>query len=207
MMRKLIATGFAISAMSVLLLAQGYRSPSPTGVAATQVGGKYVAGREAPEYQNGKWIEISYGRPIKRGRDLWGSGANYGRTLNDGAPVWRAGANLSTRLKTEVALVINGKTVPAGEYSLFIDLKPNSWTLIVSRWAAATQFPGNKNALWGAFDYTPDKDVVRAPMKMDALPFAVDQLTWSFTDMSDTAGKMAIMWDKVAAAVPFATGK
>ena len=208
MMRKLIATGVALSAMSALLLAQAYRSPSPTGVSATQVGGKYVAGREAPEYQNGKWIEISYGRPIKRGRDLWGSGANYGRTLNDGQPVWRAGANVSTRLKTEVPLVVNGKTVPAGEYSLFIDLKPNSWTLIVSRWAAQTQFdPSNKKALWGAFDYTPDKDVVRAPMKLDTLPFAVDQLTWSFTDMSETAGKVAIMWDKMMASVPFTVGK
>jgi DUF2911 family protein len=207
MMRKLIATGVALGAMSVLLLAQGYRSPSPTGVSATQVGGKYVAGREAPEYQNGKWIEISYGRPIKRGRDLWGSGASYGRMLNDGQPVWRAGANVSTRLKTEAALVINGKTVPVGEYSLFIDLKPNNWTLIVSRWAAAKQFPGDKNALWGAFDYTPDKDVVRAPMKLDALPFAVDQLTWTFTDMSEEAGKMAIMWDKVIALVPFTVGK
>src|SRR5712692_6665223 len=103
MRRKLIATGVALGlrAVGVALLAQGYRPASPTGVSATQVGGTYVAGREAPEYQNGKWIEISYGRPIKRGRDLWGSGANYGRTLNDGAPVWRAGANVSTRLKTE----------------------------------------------------------------------------------------------------------
>ena len=207
MMRKVIASSFMISAMSVLLVGQGYRPPSPTGVAATQVGGKYVAGGEAPQYQNGKWIEISYGRPIKRGRDLWGSGASYGRTLNDGAPVWRAGANVSTRLKTEVPLVVNGKTVPAGEYSLFIDLKPNNWTLIVSSWAAAAQFPGNKDALFGAFDYTPDKDVVRAPMTMDALPFAVDQLTWSFSDVSETAGRMAIMWDKVMASVPFTVGK
>ena len=207
MMRKLMATGVAFSAMSVLLFAQGFRSPSPTGVSATQVGGTYVAGGEAPRYQNGKWIEISYGRPIKRGRDLWGTGAGYGLTLNDGAPVWRAGANVSTRLKTEVALVVNGKTVPAGEYSLFIDLKPNNWTFIVSRWAAAAQFPGTKDALFGAFDYTPDKDVVRAPMKLDTLPFAVDQLTWGFTDVSETAGKMAIMWDKVMASVPFTVGK
>ena len=86
MIRKLIATSLAVLATGGLLLAQG-RSPSPSGTAATQVGGKYVAGGEAPQYQNGKWIEIAYGQPIKRGRDLWGSGANYGRTLNDGAPV------------------------------------------------------------------------------------------------------------------------
>jgi hypothetical protein len=162
-----------------------------------------VPGGEAPQYQGGKWIEITYGRPIKRGRDLWGAGANYGRTLNDGAPVWRAGANVSTRLKTEVPLVINGKTVPAGEYSLFIELKPNNWTLIVSKWAASPTFPGTKDALFGAFDYTPDKDVVRSPMKLDTLAFAVDQLTWSFVDMSVNAGKVAIMWDKVMASAAF----
>jgi len=197
----------AMSVTSGSSLAQGFRSPSPTGTASTQVGGKYVAGGEAPQYQNGKWIEITYGRPIKRGRDLWGSGADYGRTLNDGAPVWRAGANVSTRLKSEVGLVINGKTVPAGEYSLFIDLKPNNWTLIVSRWAASPTFPGTKDALFGAFDYTPDKDVVRAPMKMATVPFSVDQLTWSFIDITESAGGMAIMWDKVMASVPFTVAK
>jgi len=208
-MRKLIAVavGVAMFARGGPLAGQGFRQPSPAGTAATQVGGRYVPGGEAPQYQNGRWIEITYGRPIKRGRDLFGSGANYGRTLNDGAPVWRAGANVSTRLKTEAPLVINGKTVPQGEYSLFIDLKPNNWTLIVSGWAASPTFPGTKDALFGSFDYTPDKDVVRSPMKMDALPFTVDQLTWSFVDMTENAGRMAIMWDNVMASVGFTVGK
>jgi Protein of unknown function (DUF2911) len=125
----------------------------------------------------------------------------------DGAPVWRAGANVTTRLKTEVPLVINGKTVAPGEYSLFIDLKPNNWTFIVSTWAAQTRYdPKNTAALWGSFGYTPDKDVVRAPMTLGTLPFAVEQLTWDFTDMSDAGGRLAIMWDKVVASVPFKVG-
>jgi hypothetical protein len=206
-MRKLIATGAVIYAFGGLIAGQGFRSPSPSGVASTQVGGRYVAGGEAPQYQNGKWLEITYGRPIKRGRELWGTGADYGKTLNDGAPVWRAGANVSTRLKTEVPVVINGKTVAAGEYSLFIDLKPNHWTLIVSTWAASPTFPGTKDALFGSFEYTADKDVVRSPMKLDVLPFSVDQLTWSFVDMTGNGGRMAMMWDKVMASAGFTVGK
>ena len=151
---------------AALLLAQG-RSPSPSGTAATQVGGKYVAGGEAPQYQNGKWIEITYGRPIKRGRDSMGLRRGLRAHAQRRAPVWRAGANVSTRLKTEAPLVINGKTVPAGEYSLFIDLKPSNWTLICLAGPASQTFPGTKDALFGAFDYTPDKDVVRSPMKLD----------------------------------------
>jgi len=208
MTRKLwTVMAVATVAATAVAMAQGGRPASPNGTAATQVGGKYVKGTgDEPTYQGGKWIEITYGRPIKRGRDLWGSGADYGKTLNAGAPVWRAGANVSTRLKTEVPLVINGKTVAPGEYSLFIDLKPNNWTLIVSSWPAQTRYdPSNKAALWGAYEYTPDKDVVRAPMTLGTLPFSVDQLTWAFADITDTGGKLTIMWDKTVATVAFKT--
>ena len=207
MNRTLIAVAVATCAASVLAVAQGGRQPSPDGTSAAQVGGKYVAGGEAPAYQGGKWIEILYGRPLKRGRDLWGSGAEYGKKLNDSAPVWRAGANVSTRLKSEVPLVIGGKTVPPGEHALFIDLKPNAWTFIVSRWAASPEFPGNKDALFGAFDYTADKDVVRTPMKLEALTYSVEQLTWGFADMTEAGGRLVFTWDKVMASVPFTVGK
>ena len=208
MNRTLILAGIAACLMTASIVAQGGgRQPSPEGTSAAQVSGRYVAGGESPTYQGGKWIEIVYGRPLKRGRDLWGSGSDYGKKLNDGAPVWRAGANVSTRLKSEVPLVIGGKTVPAGEYSLFVDLKPNNWTLIVSRWAASPTFPSTKDALFGAYDYTPDKDVVRTPMKIEALPYSVEQLTWSFADMSETGGRLVLTWDKVMASVPFTVGK
>ena len=51
-----------------------------------------------------------YSRPLKRGRELFGTGDAYATKLNAGAPVWRAGADVSTRLKTEAPLVIGGKT-------------------------------------------------------------------------------------------------
>ena len=111
---------------------------------------------------------------------------------------------MTTRLKTEVALAFGDKKVPAGEYSLFIDLKPREWTLIVSNWPAQQKFdPQNKTALWGAYGYTSDKDVARIPMKVDTLPFAVEQLTWSFLDMTNDGGRVALMWGKTLASAPF----
>ena len=210
MIRRLIATGAASLAMTMSIFAQGGGRPaSPAGTAATQVGGTYDRSGEEPVYRNGKWIEITYGRPIKRGRTLFaGDGEKYGKTVNPDAPVWRAGANESTQLKTEVPIVINGKTIAPGTYTMFIDLKPEKWTLIVSNWKAQTGFdPKNTTELFGAFGYTPDKDVVRAPMTLATLPFSVDQLTWAFTDMSDAGGKVAIMWDKNVASVPFLVAK
>lgn len=194
------------------------RPLSPPGTASVQVLGQwvkptrqtYTMGGET--YQGGKWIDITYGRPLMRGREAFtGTGSDYGKSTiaqipgAPNAPVWRAGANLSTRLTTEVPLVIGGMTVPAGEYSLFIDLKqPTEWTFIVSSYGAAAKIdPTNKDAIYGAFGYTPDKDVARAPMKVEMLPYAVEELTWEFVDMTADSGRIAIMWDKTIATVPF----
>jgi hypothetical protein len=209
MTRRLIATGSVALALSAMLFAQGGKPASPTGTAAAQVGGKYVNGSEGPVYQGGKWIEVSFGRPIKRGRDVFGGmGKDYGKIVNPDAPVWRAGANNTTQLKTEVPLTINGKAIAPGTYTMFIDLKPDNWTLIVSRWKAQANYdPKNTAALWGAYGYTPDKDVVRAPMTIGALPFSVEEMSWQFTDVTDAGGKLTMAWDKTAASVPFTIGK
>src|SRR5262245_46826294 len=206
---------------TMLLAQQAARPMSPEGSAQAQVRGKWTKG-ERPSfslgrenYAGGKWIEITYGRPLQRQRDLFGSGPNYGKAINDvgtanlpAPPVWRAGANVSTRFKTEVPLVFGDKTVPAGEYSLFIDLNgPTQWTLIISRWGAQLKFdPNDKNALWGAYGYTADKDVARIPMRIENLPFGVEQLTWSFLDMTTDTGRIALMWGRTLASVSFKAG-
>lgn len=205
-MRKLVMTALAIVAGSSLVVAQQQRPLSPRGSAATQVAGKYVKTERGQRYEGGKWIEIDYSRPILRGRtNVFGAGAEYGKGLYAGAPVWRAGADKSTRLKTEVPLEIGGKVVPAGEYSLFIELNgEKNWTLIVSSHAAQERFDReNKTALWGAYEYTPDKDVARAPMKVETTPYSVDQLTWGFTDVGEQSGTLRISWEKTMASVPF----
>ena len=113
----------AVAALGALVMGQTTQKPmSPEGVAQAQVLGTwakgarpaFTLGRET--YQNGKWIEISCGRPLQRGRDLFGSGENYGKAALDvGAPgfppppVWRAGANMTTRLKTEATLSFGGE--------------------------------------------------------------------------------------------------
>jgi Protein of unknown function (DUF2911) len=207
MKRSTIVIAAALLA-SPTLFAQGQRPASPPGATVAEVGGQYVSGAEGPEYRGGKWIEITAGRPLRRGREPFGGvGANYGKIANPDAPVWRAGANVTTQLKTEVPLVINNKTVAPGTYTMFIDLKPNNWTLIVSSWEAQSRYdPNNKKQLWGAYEYTPDKDVVRAPMTLATLSFSAEQLTWAFADMTDAGGKIALMWDKTMASVPFRVG-
>ena len=61
--------------------------------------------------------------------------------------------------------------------------------------------------LYGAFGYTAEKDVVRAPMRVDTLPYRVEQLVWEFVDMTVDGGRVAVMWDKTMASVPFNFGR
>ncbi len=204
-LRTLVLAIAVLAMIAFLAQAQAPKPASPPGTAATQVGGKYVEGARGTSYQGGKWIEVTYGRPIKRGRtNLFGSGADYGKTLNSGAPVWRAGANQTTRFKTEVPLSFDGKMLPAGEYSVFVDLQEKGWTLIFSSWPAQEKYdPNNKAALWGSFGYTPDKDVLRVPMQLSTLPFSMDEFTIAFVDMTAAGGKLALMWDKTMATAAF----
>ena len=200
-----IAVACALLAGSVTIparaRAQARRPASPPGESATEIGGRHD---EREGYIGGRWLEVRYGRPIKRGRDLFGP-PDFADALSDGAPVWRAGANVSTRLITDVPLVIAQRTVEPGEYTLFIELAAHDrWTLIVSRWPAQTTYDEkNTSALWGAYGYTPDKDLVRTPMQVERLPYSFDQLSWQFLDMSDRGGRLAVLWDRQLASVPF----
>ena len=190
-------------AMSVRLSAQERRIMSPAGGSATQIGGYYDPVRGLV---NGDWVEVRYGRPLKRGRDIFGAD-DYREHLNDGAPIWRAGANQTTRLITDVPLVFATTAIAPGEYTLFIDLGATPWEFIVSSWPAQVSYDaGNREALFGAFEYTPDRDVVRIPMTVETLPRSFDQLSWQFLDITDTGGTLALLWDTKLASVAFTLG-
>jgi hypothetical protein len=182
------------------------RSPSPDGMASAHVGVWNADDKPGARVANGKWIDVLYGRPLKRGRaDLFGSGETYGAGVKGGAAVWRAGANVLTRLRTEVPLVFAGTLVPAGEYTLFVDLKsPTNWTLIVSSQPAnASDDVSTRTRLWEGFVYAPERDVARVPMHVESLPYSVEQLTYAFTDVTGARGTLRLMWDTVMASVTF----
>ena len=201
--RFALATSLACAALAVLPgpAAAQDRPLSPAGHSATQVAGTTFDAQYGSLH--GPWLDVYYGRPIKRGRDLFGL-PDWAEALNDGAPVWRAGANQTTRLVTEVPLVFGGTRVEPGEYTLFIDLADEGWTFIVSAWAAQRNYDfENTDALFGAFDYTDDRDVLRMPMELATLPASFDQLSWQFVDMTPTGGRLVLLWDNRMASVAF----
>ncbi|PCH60847.1 MAG: hypothetical protein COC19_05410 [SAR86 cluster bacterium] len=189
-----------LSAQALEAQSQATRLASPAGSSAIEIGGHYDV-REG--YVDGKWIEIYYGRPIKRSRNLFGL-ADWREALMDGAEVWRAGANISTRLKTETALTFGDTRVEAGEYTVFIDFSGDEWLFVLSTWPAQLRYNyENHDALWGAFEYTADRDVLRQPMKMHSPEYSFDQLSWQFVNIDEGAGTLLFMWDRIQASIDF----
>ncbi|MEO8679842.1 MAG: DUF2911 domain-containing protein [Vicinamibacterales bacterium] len=185
--------------------------PSPAGQAAIQVGGKWEKTAEGGQaYRDGRWVVVDYGRPLLRGRqDIFGAGVDYGKTVNAGAPLWRAGANDTTRLTTQVPLEIGGKRIAPGIYNVFVDLKPGSWTLVLSTQPVQEKFdPNDKVRLSGATNYDPKFDVLRAPMTVRAGDSSTEQFTIWFTNVGETGATLSMAWEKTLAtvALTFAAG-
>lgn len=182
---------FAALLIGVDMVQAQNRPASPRGQAATQIGDD--------------WIEVDYGRPILRGRtNMFGAGDSYGEQVKAGAPVWRVGANKSTRLMTETALQFGDHTLPAGEYSLFVDFNGmNNWTFIVSNHAAKNSGREAGDGIWGAYGYSQDMDALRVPMMVEETDLSMDELTIGFADVTSSGGKLVVWWGNTMATVPF----
>ena len=209
----MVAAGAAVlvaaTATVVMAQQQPAREMSPSGTSSVQVKGQWVKSTTqtftagGDRYVDGKWIDITYGRPLLRGRDVFGSGDKY--LLVAGATIWRAGANVTTQLTSEVPLTIGGKKIEAGQsYDVFIDVKKDDWTFVLSTLTAQKKYdPNNKTDVYGPYNYMPTKDVVRTKMKVEKLPYAFEEMSWQFVDITDHGGKLALLWDKVIATVDF----
>ena len=110
---------------------------------------------------------------------------------------------ITTRFRTAADLSFGDQRLPAGEYSLFAETREREWTLIFSTWGAKQDYrETDPDALWGAYGYTPEKDVIRTTMTVAAIGASTDQLTIGFLDMSQQGG-IVMVWDDQFATTPF----
>jgi hypothetical protein len=95
---------------------------------------------------SGKNISVHYGSPSVKGRTIWGDLVPYN-------VVWRTGANEATYIDIPQDILVEGKTLAAGKYSLFTIPKENGpWTVI---------FNSDWELEHGHFQYDEKNDVLR----------------------------------------------
>ena len=150
------------------LAGKGLGNLSPRDTARGTVGGAH--------------IQVDYGRPLRRGRVIFGNVVPWDT-------VWRTGANQATQLITDKDIVIGGTTVPAGTYSLFTIPSAKGWQLIINK----------QHGQWGT-DYDAKQDLARVPMVTHELKVPVEQL--SIATRGGTRGSMLVVsWDRSEASV------
>lgn len=202
---SLVALGLALGGTPWAQGVPAVKLPaSPAGQAAVQMGGVWEKTAEGGQrYRDGTWITVSYGRPLLRGRKgIFGSGADYGTFVNGDATIWRAGANDTTRLTTQAPLVVGGKTLQPGVYNVFVELKPDAWTLVLNTQPVQEAYdPNEKVKLYGAYNYDTKFDVARAPMTVRSSDPSVEQFTIGFVDTTDSSTTLAMWWEHTVATV------
>lgn len=138
-------------------------------------------------------VEVRWNAPGVKGREgqIFGTPvAYYGVSVlgfgSYGESPWRAGANESTTMSFSTDVMIEGKKLAAGKYGFFIQLGPETSTLIFS----------SNTAGWGSYFYKPENDVLRVDVKNQKdLPQSRERLEYTFADQTDHSVVIAMEWE------------
>lgn len=153
--------------------------PSPNGTVSTKVGLTDVS--------------VDYYRPQIKGRKIFGSGDGY---IVKYGQLWRTGANGGSKITFGDDVMIDGKTLAAGTYTVLSLPNKDKWTVI---FYSDTSIGGNMSA------YEQSKDGLRVTVEPTKLKQTVQMLTFNIIDLNETGEEAVLVfaWENTAIRIPF----
>ncbi len=127
---------------------------------------------------------VIYSRPKKEGRSIFGGLVEYGK-------LWRLGANEATEIEFYKPVMIGGKKIAKGRYTLYAIVNEKSWTFIVNK----------ETDIWGSFKYNQEKDVVRLDSPVQTLNESAESLVMTFEKENSTIN-LIVAWENIKVALP-----
>jgi hypothetical protein len=125
-------------------------------------------------------IQMIYSSPRVRTRVIWNGLVPYDK-------VWRTGANDATIFETNKDIMLDGKLLPKGKYSVFTIPKADKWTVIFNKdWDQ-----------WGAYGYDIGKDQLRILVIPNKQMEHKEEMTFNFVDE-----KLTFHWEKLGFSIP-----
>ncbi|MGC4023408.1 MAG: DUF2911 domain-containing protein [Cyclobacteriaceae bacterium] len=154
--------------LSTVVVAQKDKSkrPSPPAVAKGKIGGANIL--------------IDYSSPAVKGRKIWGDLVPFGKP-------WRAGANEATIFQTDKDIKVEGKSLPAGKYTLFTVPNEKEWEVIFNSQTGQWGEDDNGNA-----NFDPSKNVITVKVKPAKSASSNERLTYAVTDKG-----FALRWENL----------
>jgi hypothetical protein len=127
-------------------------------------------------------VRVVYGRPVARGRELFGALVPYDS-------VWNPGANEATYIQISEDMLVNGQPLGRGSYSIWAIPRPDEWTVIFSH-------------DWNTFHipYPQGRDALRLNVRPVEGPH-MESMNFYFPFAERTEGTLHLHWGEVV--VPF----
>ena len=140
-------------------------------------------------------ITFNFSRPGVKERTIWGELVPYGlapgNKYSEEKPFpWRAGANEKTTIVLSSDVTVDGKSLPAGKYSIHMIPSEKDWVVIFNKVSEG----------WGSYDYDEAQDALRVKVTPVEAPFE-EWMRFGFDDLAGTSAVAFLQWEKLK--VPF----
>lgn len=129
------------------------------------------------------YIKVTYGRPHKNGRKIFGDLVPYGE-------VWRTGANEATEITLTKDVIIGKKRLKAGTYTIFTIPEKDTWKVIFN----------SDLGQWGSYNYNSAKNVLEVDADVTEIKEIYEPFTIEF-QIQDDKVNMLMMWDNIKASL------
>ncbi len=135
------------------------------------------------KFQDGKNVTVDYLSPSMNGRKIFGGAVPYGQ-------VWQTGDGQPPALVANTSLMVGGKNVPAGNYTIFTLPDPHRWTLIINKKTGKVDLP---------YAYE-SSELVRIDLLVRPINFTVENFTIAF-DQRLGGCVLNLRWENTEASV------
>ncbi len=141
--------------------------------------------------QNDLQIDLFYCSPSKKDRVIFGELVPYGE-------VWRTGANEASTFTTNKDLLIDGKTLPAGKYSLWTIPDKENWKVIFNdkMYGWGVRFQDSKAMREAEFDTLVADAAVSESLTLH------ENFQISVVEAENNTMVLIFAWDRTVAALP-----
>ena len=139
-------------------------------------------------------LKVSYNRPYKKGREIFGALVPFDK-------VWRTGANEATTFTTNQPLYMKGFTIPAGEYTIWTVPRDSVWQVMFNTKKYPWGVDSEMKPMWD-----PNYDLLEIDVPVEKLNSVVEQFTIAFDNSTDNL-KLTMAWDQTKISVPLEISK
>jgi len=125
-------------------------------------------------------VTISYHRPAVNKRKIFGGLVPY-------SVLWRVGANENTTISFSTPVKVEGQSLPAGTYGLFMIPTASQWTVVFSK------FTGD----WGTYNYDQSEDAARVTVAPQTMNESQERMAFTFDDIANNSAVASLRWEKL----------